>query len=92
MKTAISFRNHTETGFYDYLLSRGYAESTARHYIVKLRQLDELDKLIQQPLDPFISQQETGACKDANIRGHKATSCALKRFREYQAHRGITFP
>lgn len=84
-----TFKNHTEASFCDYLLSRGYAQSTALHYIVRLRRIKSLDQLVQDNLSPYISDYETGTHKMENARAHKAISSALKRLQAYQNHKGI---
>ena len=85
-----NFRNQTERTFCEYLLSRQYAKNTVRHYIAKLRRIKPLNQLVQEALDPYIADYETGANENANKRSHNDTSNALKRFREHQAHLGIT--
>lgn len=76
------FENSTEARFYDYLLSRGYAKSTAADYIRRLRKIKSLDLLVNENLDALIADYESGANANANARSHKAYSCALKRLKE----------
>ena len=83
------FENSTERGFCEYLISQGYAFSTAMDYIRRLRRITSLDKLINQNLDGLIASFENGIHKALNERSHNAHSCALKRFKEYGIRIGV---
>ena len=79
----IQFENNTERGFFEFLLGRGYARSTAADYIRRLRRIKSLDVLKGENLDGYINDYENGANENLNKRAHNAHSCALKRFKEY---------
>ena len=85
-----NFDNHTEAGFYDYMMShRDYKESTVWDYIKRLRKIESMDTLFSKNLDPYITDYEAGNHSDMNAICHNAFSCALKRLQEYQEYRGI---
>ena len=84
------FQNQAEASFYDYMCSRRqHKKSTIWQYILRCRTIMSMDLLQNENLDPLISAYETGRYKDINATSHKAFSCALKRLREYQIHKGI---
>jgi len=83
------FNNTAESGFYDYLLTRGYQESTAWHYIQRIRIVAPLDQILGADIDRYIAEYETGAHAECNVKSHKAYSNALKRLREYMVHKGL---
>lgn len=85
-----TFRNSAELGFYDYMMSqREYKESTVMHYILRLRQIEQLSVLLYKNLTPYIAAFESGADRMKNTTSHGAYSSALKRLAEYQAYKGI---
>lgn len=84
-----NFKNNVELGFYDYLVSSGYKESTAYHYITRCRKVKPLDVLVIENLDNYIDDYENGTKRDINVSSHAAYSNALKRLREYQSYKGI---
>lgn len=86
------FVNNTERGFFEFLMSRGYAASSARDYIRRMRRIRPLDELIRENLDVRIADYETGSHEDMNNRVHHAYSCALKRLREYAERIGLIAP
>lgn len=84
------FINHTEAGFYDYMMShRNYKESTVMDYIRRIRKIESMDILINKNIDPYIKDFEKGSNETMNSTCHNAYSCALKRLQEYQDYRGI---
>ncbi|MBO5715448.1 MAG: hypothetical protein J6S23_03530 [Clostridia bacterium] len=84
------FNNHAETAFYDYLLSLNkYKESTVWQYILRIRQIESMDSLINKDLDNRIADFEHGFKKEINTAHHNAYSCALKRLQDYQRAHGI---
>ena len=79
----IKFKNDVEGRFFDFMLSKGYARSTAAAYIRCLRRIKSMDVLMGENLDDYINDYEKGSNENLNKRSHNAYSCALKRFKEY---------
>ena len=79
-----NFKNTVEASFYDYLGSQGYKESTAYHYVTRCRRVKPLDVLVNENLDVYIADYESGANCDINKASHAAYSNALKHLKNYQ--------
>ena len=75
----------TESAFYDYLMSRGYARTTIILYVSRLRKVGDIHTLLHTNLDPLIADYKTGAHANLNKEAHGAFSCALQRLQEWQA-------
>ena len=85
-----TFLNCTEASFYDYTLShKSYKESTVWDYIKRIRKIESMDTLVCKNLDPYINEFVNGTYHNMNATCHNAYSCALKRLKEYQSHKGI---
>ena len=83
----LKFINHKEGSFFDYLLCKGYKDSSAMHYIRRLRTIDNIDTLLEN-IDFYIDDYENGSNKSINTSSHTAYSCALKRLKECALNRG----
>ena len=70
--------------FYDYLLSHGYARSTAKDYVYRLRKIESVDTLVSKDLTPYIEDYTIGAHENFDKDHHRAYSNALKRLQEMQ--------
>lgn len=79
----MKFKNNIEADFFDYLLSKGYAQRAATSYVRCLRRIKSVDVLIKENLADYITDYEKGANENLNKKAHNAYSCALKRFKEY---------
>ena len=84
-----NFKNYTEAAFYDYLGARGYAEGTTWEYVRRVRNVEDINKLISSDIDLYIDDYETGSKENLNSRSHKAYSNALKRLKEYMIDKRI---
>lgn len=80
------FANQTEHAFYDYMTAN-LKDSSAGHYIMRLRTIKPLDILVQKDLDPYIAACEAGSYKKVDGTSHGAYSAALKHFRHFQESR-----
>lgn len=49
-----NFKNCTEAAFYDYLGARGYAEGTTWEYVRRVRNVEDINKLISSDIDLYI--------------------------------------
>ena len=76
-------RSNIEAEYYDYLLGRGYAKSTAADYVYRLRKIAPIEDLVKEDLDALIEDYEKGSMAEANKGAHNSYSSALKRLREF---------
>ena len=80
----------TERRFFDHLKSTTkLVDSSIKHYISRIRRVGDMDQLLTQDIDALIDEYEAGAHKAANVKSHGATSCALKRLREFKRSLGL---
>lgn len=79
----IRFENQTERGLYDFMMTGGYKDSTARDYIHRLRKIKPVDTLAGENLANHIDDYTKGAFENMNKRAHNAYSSALKCLKKY---------
>ncbi len=78
------FKNPISLAFYKYMVENGLSPKTANDYVKRVNQICEIDKLVDEDVQPYIDEYTVGGKKEDNKRLHNAPSSALKKFNEFK--------